>query len=243
MHGRVDVFERTPWPTERSTTWTTRDDERLERSSWTGAGGRREHQPLRGAKLVRFVPPEKVCGFLPGLDEDLLAALYGLDVETDRELSGRFDANARRGTGPPRRRRRPPRPASGRCRRPPGPRVGRGRGRPGSGRGAGAPGVRGVGRHPSLAGRPANDRGRARRAADCRTVREEEPLGGAAVPFARQPGTRDRRGSGTGAVYVSTNSSRGPPVESSRSRVIRICPRPEALRSGVRSLPGPRRGG
>lgn len=47
------------------------------------------------AKLVQFVHPEKVYGFLPGLDEALLAALYGLDVATYRELTGRFDENVR----------------------------------------------------------------------------------------------------------------------------------------------------
>lgn len=54
-----------------------------------------EQLPEGVERIVQFVHPEKVYGYLAGLNEDLLAALYGLDVETYRELTGRYDANAR----------------------------------------------------------------------------------------------------------------------------------------------------
>ena len=69
--------------------------------------GARERQPsepgeTRGAipreapeKLVQFVHPEKEFGYSLGLDEALLAALYGLDLASYRAIKGRFDANAR----------------------------------------------------------------------------------------------------------------------------------------------------
>lgn len=55
-----------------------------------------DEQPADGLeKLVQFVHPEKVYGFLPGLNENRLAALYGLDIATYRNLRGQFTANAR----------------------------------------------------------------------------------------------------------------------------------------------------
>jgi acyl-CoA thioesterase I len=46
-------------------------------------------------KLVQFTHLEKLYGYLPGMDEALVARLFGLDLEAYRELKGRFDANAR----------------------------------------------------------------------------------------------------------------------------------------------------
>jgi acyl-CoA thioesterase I len=46
-------------------------------------------------KLVQFTHLEKLYGYLPGMDEALVAWLFGLDLEAYRELKGRFDANAR----------------------------------------------------------------------------------------------------------------------------------------------------
>ena len=61
-----------------------------------------EHAETPGAiprealeKLVPFVHREKVFGYLPGLDEARLAALYGLDLASYRAIKGRLDANAR----------------------------------------------------------------------------------------------------------------------------------------------------
>ena len=58
----------------------------------------RDDEPLSPEalkKIVQFVHPEKVYNFLPGLDEELLAALYGLDVATYRAMRQQFNMNAR----------------------------------------------------------------------------------------------------------------------------------------------------
>lgn len=47
-------------------------------------------------KLVQFNHPEKQFGFLPGLNEEVLAGMYGIDLATYREIKGRFDDNAHR---------------------------------------------------------------------------------------------------------------------------------------------------
>ena len=44
---------------------------------------------------VQFMHPEKLYGYLPGMDEALLARLFGLDLEDYRGMKKRFDANAR----------------------------------------------------------------------------------------------------------------------------------------------------
>jgi acyl-CoA thioesterase I len=44
---------------------------------------------------VQYTHLEKLYGYLPGMDEELLARLFGLDREEYREMRGRFDANAR----------------------------------------------------------------------------------------------------------------------------------------------------
>jgi acyl-CoA thioesterase I len=44
---------------------------------------------------VRYTHLEKLYGYLPGMDEELLARLFGLDLEEYREAKNRFDANAR----------------------------------------------------------------------------------------------------------------------------------------------------
>jgi acyl-CoA thioesterase I len=44
---------------------------------------------------VRYTHLEKLYGYLPGMDEDLLARLFGLDLEEYRAIRGHFDANAR----------------------------------------------------------------------------------------------------------------------------------------------------
>ncbi|MCA1718935.1 MAG: GDSL-type esterase/lipase family protein [Actinobacteria bacterium] len=44
---------------------------------------------------VQFTHLEKLYGYLPGMDEALVARLFGLDLEGYREVKGRFDANAR----------------------------------------------------------------------------------------------------------------------------------------------------
>jgi acyl-CoA thioesterase I len=44
---------------------------------------------------VQYTHLEKLYGYLPGLDEALLARLFGLDLEEYRGVRGRFDANAR----------------------------------------------------------------------------------------------------------------------------------------------------
>ncbi|QYJ15583.1 hypothetical protein Rxycam_01407 [Rubrobacter xylanophilus DSM 9941] len=46
-------------------------------------------------KLVQFTHLEKLYGYLPGMDEALMARLFGLDPEEYREVRSRFDANAR----------------------------------------------------------------------------------------------------------------------------------------------------
>ena len=44
---------------------------------------------------VQFTHLEKLYGYLPGMDEALLARLFGLDLEDHRGMRKRFDANAR----------------------------------------------------------------------------------------------------------------------------------------------------
>jgi lysophospholipase L1-like esterase len=44
---------------------------------------------------VRYTHLEKLYGYLPGMDEALLARLFGLDLQEYRGVRGRFDANAR----------------------------------------------------------------------------------------------------------------------------------------------------
>jgi acyl-CoA thioesterase I len=44
---------------------------------------------------VRYTHLEKLYGYLPGMDEELLARLFGLGLEEYREIRSRFDANAR----------------------------------------------------------------------------------------------------------------------------------------------------
>jgi lysophospholipase L1-like esterase len=44
---------------------------------------------------VQYTHLEKLYGYLPGMDEELLARLFGLDPEEYREIRDRFDANAR----------------------------------------------------------------------------------------------------------------------------------------------------
>lgn len=46
-------------------------------------------------KLVQYTHLEKLYGYLPGMDEALIARLFGLDLEEYREIRDRFDANAR----------------------------------------------------------------------------------------------------------------------------------------------------
>ena len=46
-------------------------------------------------KLVQFTHLEKLYGYLPGMDESLMARLFGLGLEEYREVKDRFDANAR----------------------------------------------------------------------------------------------------------------------------------------------------
>jgi acyl-CoA thioesterase I len=45
--------------------------------------------------LVQFTHLEKLYGYLPGMDEETVAALFGLDLAAYREIKERFDANAR----------------------------------------------------------------------------------------------------------------------------------------------------
>lgn len=45
--------------------------------------------------LVQFTHLEKLYGYLPGMDEATVAALFGLDKAVYREIKARFDANAR----------------------------------------------------------------------------------------------------------------------------------------------------
>jgi hypothetical protein len=45
-------------------------------------------------KLVQYTHLEKLYGYLPGMDEALLARLFGLDLEEYREMKVRFDVNA-----------------------------------------------------------------------------------------------------------------------------------------------------
>jgi acyl-CoA thioesterase I len=44
---------------------------------------------------VQYTHLEKLYGYLPGMDEALMARLFGLDLHGYREVKGRFDANAR----------------------------------------------------------------------------------------------------------------------------------------------------
>jgi lysophospholipase L1-like esterase len=44
--------------------------------------------------FVQFTHLEKLYGYLPGMDEALMARLFGLDLEGYREIKGRFDASA-----------------------------------------------------------------------------------------------------------------------------------------------------
>lgn len=44
---------------------------------------------------VRYTHLEKLYGYLPGMDEELQARLFGLDPEEYRTIRGHFDANAR----------------------------------------------------------------------------------------------------------------------------------------------------
>ena len=60
------------------------------------AGADEAFGPEELAQLVQSVHPEKAYFYLPGFeDEALRAAVYGLDLETYREITGRFDAAAR----------------------------------------------------------------------------------------------------------------------------------------------------
>src|SRR5215212_705182 len=45
--------------------------------------------------FVQFTHLEKLYGYLPGMDEALMARLFGLDLEGYREINDHFDANAR----------------------------------------------------------------------------------------------------------------------------------------------------
>jgi acyl-CoA thioesterase-1 len=45
--------------------------------------------------LVQYTHLEKLYGYLPGMDEALMARLFGLDPEGYRRIKDRFDANAR----------------------------------------------------------------------------------------------------------------------------------------------------
>jgi acyl-CoA thioesterase I len=45
--------------------------------------------------LVQFTHLEKLYGYLPGMDEATVAALFGLDEAAYRQIKNRFDANAR----------------------------------------------------------------------------------------------------------------------------------------------------
>ena len=45
--------------------------------------------------LVQYTHLEKLYGYVPGMDEALMARLFGLGLEEYREVKGRFDANAR----------------------------------------------------------------------------------------------------------------------------------------------------
>jgi acyl-CoA thioesterase-1 len=44
---------------------------------------------------IQFTHLEKLYGYLPGMDEALMAWLFGLGLQEYREVKGRFDANAR----------------------------------------------------------------------------------------------------------------------------------------------------
>jgi acyl-CoA thioesterase I len=44
---------------------------------------------------IQYTHLEKLYGYLPGMDEALMARLFGLGLEEYREVKGRFDANAR----------------------------------------------------------------------------------------------------------------------------------------------------
>ena len=48
---------------------------------------------------VQYTHLEKLYGYLPGMDEELPARLFGLDPEEYREIRSRFDANAREAAG------------------------------------------------------------------------------------------------------------------------------------------------
>src|SRR5215218_9235920 len=53
--------------------------------------------------LVQFTHLEKTYGYLPGMSEATVAALFGLDEATYREIQDRFDENAPGGARIPRR--------------------------------------------------------------------------------------------------------------------------------------------
>jgi acyl-CoA thioesterase-1 len=46
-------------------------------------------------QFIRFVHPEKVYRYLPGLDDEMIAAMYGLDVATYQAVRERFEAETR----------------------------------------------------------------------------------------------------------------------------------------------------
>lgn len=76
-------------PTNDTETTTDREDEQDNRNQ------NDDISPEAMEKLVQFVHPEKVYGYLPGTDEELIAALYGLDVATHREMKQRFTTYTR----------------------------------------------------------------------------------------------------------------------------------------------------
>lgn len=54
-----------------------------------------QQNQMRIETWVQYTHLEKLYGYLPGMDEALLAQLFGLGLEEYREVKGRFDANAR----------------------------------------------------------------------------------------------------------------------------------------------------
>jgi acyl-CoA thioesterase-1 len=48
------------------------------------------------ANLIHYTHLEKLYGYLPGMDEALMARLFGLDLQGYLQIRDRFDANARR---------------------------------------------------------------------------------------------------------------------------------------------------
>jgi acyl-CoA thioesterase I len=49
------------------------------------------HDRMMIEKLVQFTHLEKLYGYLPGMDESLMARLFGLGLEEYRETKGRFE--------------------------------------------------------------------------------------------------------------------------------------------------------